>query len=115
MKKIKCIVSIALVCVICLSLCACGIKEADAVGTWSGTYVYNGNTFAVAFVLSADGDYAKATYKNGSFSSTEDGTCLPQFEGFITYDELEPVGSDAISTYDYAISQGWQTSADLAS
>ena len=74
MNKIKNIVSIALVCVICLSLCACGIKEENAVGTWSGTYVYNGNTFAVAFVLSADGDYAKATYKNGSFSSTEDGT-----------------------------------------
>lgn len=40
--------------------------------------------------------------------STEDGVCLPQFEGYMTYDELEPIGSDAISTYDYAISQGWR-------
>ena len=40
--------------------------------------------------------------------SAEDGVCLPQFEGLMTYDEFAPIGSDAVSAYDYAISQGWR-------
>lgn len=36
--------------------------------------VYNGSSFSCAFVLSADGTYAEATYKDGSLSSTETGT-----------------------------------------
>lgn len=35
---------------------------------------FNGSSFSCAFVLSADGTYAEATYKDGSLSSTESGT-----------------------------------------
>ena len=74
MRKLKVLISAVLVCAICFSLCACGLSEKDAVGTWSGTYVYNGNQFVCAFVLSADGTYSEVTYKNGSLSSAETGT-----------------------------------------
>ena len=65
---------IALACALCFCLCACGISREEAAGAWSGTYEYHGNQFSVAFVLEADGDYAKVTLKNGSLSSAEDGT-----------------------------------------
>ena len=74
MKKMKSLIAVILVCAICLTLCACGIKKEDAIGTWVGSYVYNGNQFTRAFTLSADGTYAEVTYKNGEFSSTETGT-----------------------------------------
>lgn len=70
-NKIIALVLAAMMC--CVLLSACGISESDAVGTWSGTYVYDGNNFAVAFILSADGEYSKATVKNGEVSSTETG------------------------------------------
>ena len=66
MKKCRILVSLALVCVICLSLCACGISKDKAVGTWSGAYVYDGNNFAVAFSLSADGECSKVTMRTAS-------------------------------------------------
>lgn len=72
--KMKSLLAILLICAFCLPLCACGISEEEAVGTWSGTYEYNGSSFSVAFVLSANGQYAKAVYKNGSMSSSETGT-----------------------------------------
>ena len=70
----KRLIAAVLICALCFVLDSCGIKEDEAVGTWSGTYEYNGNSFSVAFVLGADGEYAQVTYKNGSLSSTEDGT-----------------------------------------
>ena len=74
MRTTKRLLSIFLVCALCFCLSACGISKEDAVGTWSGTYEYNGNMFAVAFVLDAGGDYAEVTYKNGTLSSVEEGT-----------------------------------------
>ena len=74
MKNYKILVAIILICSICLGLCACGISKHDAVGTWVGTYVYNGNQFSRSFVLSADGTYAEVTYKNGALSDSEIGT-----------------------------------------
>ena len=74
MKIAKKLISIVLVCLLCLSLCACGISEDKAVGTWTGSYVYNGNSFSVAFILNADGNYSYASYKNGSFNKAESGT-----------------------------------------
>ena len=65
---------IAVACALCFCLCACGISKDKAVGSWSGTYEYNGNQFSVDFVLEANGQYFKETYKNGSLDSMEDGT-----------------------------------------
>ena len=74
MRKIRLFIAAILICAVCLSLCACGLKKSDAVGVWSGTYTYNGNQFSCGFVLDQDGSYAKITYKNGSLSSSETGT-----------------------------------------
>ena len=74
MKKMRSLMALVLIGVLCISLCACGISKAKAVGTWSGSYVYNGNTFSVSFVLTENGTYSKATYKNGEFYETETGT-----------------------------------------
>jgi hypothetical protein len=74
MKKYQSLIAVVLLVALSLSLCACGISREEAIGAWSGTYVYNGNTFSVAFVLSADGNYAKTSYKNGDFNKAETGT-----------------------------------------
>lgn len=75
MKKIKSLISIILVCVLCVSLCACGgISREDAIGTWSGAYTHNGVSYSRAFALSPTGEYTEASYKNGSFNGTENGT-----------------------------------------
>ncbi len=72
LKRVMALVLVAVIC--CAFLCACGISEEEAVGTWTGSYTYNGNDFSVAFVLSADGTYSEATIKNGSLNGTEKGT-----------------------------------------
>lgn len=50
-----------------------GISKEDAVGTWSSTYEYGGNTIDVSLVLDMYGEYTKATYQNGTLRSTEEG------------------------------------------
>ena len=72
--KIRSLVAVVLVCALCFTLCACGISKDEAVGTWSGSYSYEGNAFSVAFVLSADGEYTKLMYKNGAYYKAESGT-----------------------------------------
>ena len=37
MKTSRIVVALLLVCVVCFSLCACGISREEAIGTWSGT------------------------------------------------------------------------------
>lgn len=74
MKKIVSIVALVVLFSLCLSLCACGIEKKDVVGTWGGSYTYEGNSFSVGLALTDGGDYAKVTYKNGSLKSEESGT-----------------------------------------
>ena len=97
-KMMKRLFLIAMVAAICFSLCACGISRDEAVGTWSGTYEYNGNQFAVAFVLKGDGDYSKVVYKNGSLSSAEEGTWEVQ-GGKVILHENGNMGSSTKYTY----------------
>lgn len=74
MTKLKKLTSLLIVMSMLAILCSgCGLSEDDAVGTWSGTYEYNGNSFAVVFALMSDGTYEKITMKNGETSSMEDG------------------------------------------
>ena len=72
--KTKLIVAVILVLTLCFAFCACGMTRDKAVGTWSGTYEYNGNYFSVSFVLSSDGEYSYISYKNGDFNKSETGT-----------------------------------------
>jgi hypothetical protein len=96
--KIKSLIAILILCTIVVSLCACGISEDEAIGTWSGSYIYNGNQFSVAFVLSPDGTYAKATYKNGSFHKSESGTWEVDGGDVLLY---ENGNTGAWTTYEY--------------
>lgn len=79
-----------IICLIMLLVCAvmtsCGISEAEAIGTWSCAYTYNGNDFDSAFQLSEDGTYVKIVMKNGSLSSTETGEYEVKGNKVILYD-----------------------------
>ena len=99
MKTLKWPAAATLILTLCLSLCACGgISKEEAVGTWSGAYVYNGNQFARSFVLSEDGKYTEVTMKNGSLSSTETGTYEIKGGKVILHES----GDESISTvYEY--------------
>ena len=59
-----------------------------------------------------EGDFPILTDPDGydwlGIYRTEAGVGLPQFFDDMTYDDLEPMGGDAISAFAYAISQGWQ-------
>ncbi len=67
-------ISLCLVIVLLIGiLAACGISKDELVGSWTGTYTYNGNRFDVAIVFKSSGSYSKATMKNGTLSSTETG------------------------------------------
>ena len=68
------IAAVILIVAIVAALWFFGNKPLDPIGTWHGTYTYNGNEFESTFILKEDGTYTKETYKNGSFSSSEKGT-----------------------------------------
>ncbi len=74
MKKFKVLIAAVLLCSICLSLCACSIDKEEVLGTWSAVYVHNGNSIAVTFTLSEDGNYHYVLFKNGLLNTVEDGT-----------------------------------------
>ena len=57
-----------------LTLTACfGVSKDEVVGTYSGSYVHNGNEYSVGIVLGEDGTYAEVVIKNGELSSSETG------------------------------------------
>lgn len=86
MKKIKILVAVALLCSICLSLCACSsLKKEDITGTWSATYYYQGNEYACTFTLSDDGGYHYTLFKDGLLSTIEDGTYAIKGEKVMLY------------------------------
>ena len=84
--------------------------------TYEGCWRYDGGMLHLA-LEGIDGDVIEEDFPiltdpDGydwlGIYSTDEGVCLPQFEGLMTYDELAPMGGDTISAYDYAISQGWR-------
>lgn len=74
MKKFASVIALVVLLSLFLSLCACSIEKKDVVGSWGGTYTYEGNSFSVGIALGNDGNYAKVVYKNGSSNSSETGT-----------------------------------------
>ncbi len=61
------------VALLACTLASCGISEKDVIGTWQGSYVYEGNSFDRTIVIDADGTYGEVCYKNGSYKSSESG------------------------------------------
>ena len=74
MKKTKAAIAMIMVVSICLVLVACGISQEEVVGTWSGSWEYNGKLISCAIVFNENGSYAKATLSNGSDTKAEVGT-----------------------------------------
>ena len=102
MKKLTKIISLCVMVALLVStLAACGLSEAEAVGTWSGTYTYNGNDFSVAIVLESDGSYAKVTMKNGMLSSSETGDYEIKGNKVTLYDSDSIVYHGKSITYKY--------------
>jgi len=98
MKIMKSLVAVALLLALCLSLVACSVSKEDVVGTWTGSWTYNGNSYVEAIVLSENGTYASAMYKNGSYYKTETGT----YEISGRRVELHPNGEKGHTTpYEY--------------
>lgn len=97
-RKISLCVVFALVVAV---LAGCGLSEEDAVGTWSGTYTYNGNEFSVAFTLYNDGTYDKVIFKNGSLSSTETGDYEVKGNQVILYDSSSLTYHGTSTRYNY--------------
>lgn len=87
-------VSLILALVMCLSLIACSASKEDLVGTWSGSWTYNGNQFERTFVLKNDGTYTSVMYKNGQYYETESGTY--EISGRTV--DLHPNGDEGQST-----------------
>ena len=74
MRKTKSAAALVLLLALCLSLAACTVAKEDVAGTWTGSWTYNGNSFVEAIVLTKEGKYASAVYKNGEHYKTESGT-----------------------------------------
>ena len=74
MKRLKFVLALVLLAALCLSLVGCGLSEEDAVGTWGGTYTYNGSRFTVVFELFDDGTYLKMVEKDGNMQDLDMGT-----------------------------------------
>lgn len=95
MKKL---VSLLMVCIMVLSMTGCSVAKEEVVGTWTGSWVYNGNSYTEAIVLSEDNTYATAMYKNGEYYKAEVGTY--EIDGRSV--DLHPDGNEGTTTpYDY--------------
>lgn len=98
MKKF---LSLLLVAVLCLSLVGCGLSEEDAVGTWGGTYTYNGSTITVVFELFEDGTYLKMVEKDGNMQDLDMGTYTVEKGLLGTKVVLDSDIDGATTTYEY--------------
>ncbi len=77
----KRIVSVVLIAIVLLSfatlLCGCGSSSKSSgslVGTWNGSWEYQGNIINCSIQFNEDGTYKKESFKNNDPSGTETGT-----------------------------------------
>ena len=89
--------ALILLVVLCLSLAACTASKDDLVGTWSGSWEYEGNLFVETFTLTENGTYTSTLYKNGNLNKTESGTY--EIDGNTV--DLHPTGEGSWTSYDY--------------
>ena len=103
MKKTIRAVSVCLVVVMIIStLVACSPSVEEVVGTYSGSYTYNGNRFNVVIMLYDDGTYVKAIGKNGSVSSVESGDYEIRGNEIRLYDSDTVVEHGSWTDYKYS-------------
>lgn len=101
MKKLKFILALVLLTALCLSLVGCGLSEEDAVGTWGGSYIYNGSTVTVVFQLFEDGTYLKMVEKDGNMQDLDMGTYTVEKDLLGTKVVLDSDIDSATTTYEY--------------
>ena len=101
MKKLKFALALVLLAALCLSLVGCGLSEEDAVGTWGGTYTYNGSTITVVFQLFEDGTYLKMVERDGNMQDLDMGTYTVEKGLLGTKVVLESDIDSATTTYEY--------------
>ena len=99
--SVKIVASVLVLSLFALFIASCGISDKDIIGTWTGEYEYNGNTFNVAIVFESSGKYARVTYKNGAISSTESGEYEIHGSEVIMYDSSALVYHGVSSSLKY--------------
>lgn len=89
--------SVILLVVLCLSLASCAVTKKDLVGTWTGSWTYEGNAIERTIVLEDDGTYRSTIYQNGSFAKAESG--VYEIDGNSI--SLHETGEMGYSVFDY--------------
>ena len=90
-NSVKIISLVIVMSIIATMLLSCGASGEDIVGTWKGTWTYNGATYENTICIYNDGTYSSTTYKNGLWNDYEsggweiDGKEVRLYEGSITY------------------------------
>ena len=85
MKKVR-IVSCVLLClIISMIIVGCGATYENVVGTWRGSYVYEGNELDRTLIVNSNGNFEYTTYKNGSFSESKSGRWSIESGALILY------------------------------
>lgn len=74
MKLCRRLLALLMVCAMCVSLCSCGVSEADVVGTWNSEYTYDGVLINKTVMFKEDGSYREVVYRDGRYARTEGGT-----------------------------------------
>lgn len=92
MKKVLKAISLCTVLVMLLSLLAgCSVSKDDLVGTWTGSWEYNGKKITSAIVFKADGTYGMSTLSGWDVSSSEAGEYEIKGNKVILYDSSSAV------------------------
>lgn len=99
MKRHVYIVSIVVtILIITVFFTGCGsVSSGDLIGTWSGSWEYEGKQINASIQFERNGDYEKVTYTDGSLSSTENGTYTIEGNKVILKDNQ--FGSNSPYTY----------------
>ena len=103
MKKARTVISLCLVLSMMLTfLVACSPSVEDVVGTYTGEYVFNGDTYKVVITLSDDGRYVKEKTRNNGNSTTEKGAFeINEDKVLLHKEKLNTASEDTYTVYNY--------------
>ena len=81
---------------------ACSPTMEDVVGTYTGEYVFNGDTYSVVITLSEDGRYVKEKTRNKGDSTIEKGAFeIEEDKVLLHQDKMNTASGDTYTTYNY--------------
>ncbi len=100
------IVSLCLLATMLLGiLCGCNVSEDNVIGTWTGSYTFNGNSYTVCTIIDASGAYSKVTVKNGLSYTSETGDWEIKGSKIYLYDDSSAVHHGEATVYTYSNGQ----------